>query len=83
MASCMFNDGNSSVMKVLNGLGLKFNKTFLQDATFKDKRRIVTAEKRAAATTKEARRVKRLKLAALSDQQLLKEGVSYSTGGFS
>ncbi|KAG8199862.1 hypothetical protein JTE90_015856 [Oedothorax gibbosus] len=82
MATCLFNEGNSSVLSILKALDLKFNKTVLQNACFKDKERIGTSEKRAASSTKEARKTKRIKLAAQNEQYILKEGVSYSTGDF-
>ena len=82
IAVCIFNDGASTLKTMLEELGLEpgvFTCAFLED---KDAFRVLTAQRQAFKSTKEYRRMLRLRRLGREEELVELEGHPYLAGGY-
>lgn len=82
LATSVFNEGTQIYVSVLERCELSISKKICLDVKERDNLRIKTAEKRALASSYQARKAKRMKKLQENEVILQKEGISYSPGAF-
>ncbi|GFS89861.1 hypothetical protein NPIL_323091, partial [Nephila pilipes] len=82
LGTCVYNDGQSSLVSVAKKLDLLINKKMKMHFQILDKLRIKKAEKRVSEQSHEARKTKRLKVIKDNENMRMKEGDVYVPGGF-
>lgn len=81
-AVLLFNEGNSSRLKIMEKFGLTVSSRAKKCMFEMDKKRVATAELRFLQSTKEMRKRKRMTQKAVNENHLLKEGPIYAAGEF-
>ncbi|XP_070159831.1 LOW QUALITY PROTEIN: uncharacterized protein [Polyergus mexicanus] len=80
IAVCLFNEGATSLLKIMNTMGIKTGRNAAQFTASSDTRRFSQADIRAQHATREARIHRRLAKSQLEDENLAKEDSLYGPG---
>lgn len=80
ISACLFNEGNSSLLKILNAMGISVGLGAVQFAQTFDEQRRQAAERKVSQYTRMAYIEKKNKAIAQQEQFELEEGILYSPG---
>ncbi|XP_044580501.1 uncharacterized protein LOC123262383 [Cotesia glomerata] len=80
LAACLFNEGSSSILLVMNELGLIFRNNSFNHAQQSDSQRVTRQNRRSSLDSKEARKARKEKLQAQNEAYEAEEGLQYGAG---
>ncbi|XP_043258074.1 uncharacterized protein LOC122400607 [Colletes gigas] len=80
LAACIFNEGFSSILKILDTMGVKIGQQAKTYAMLRDQNRIDRSERRASAASKKARTARREALSDKNQFHETEEGAIYGSG---